>query len=275
MLRLAKRWIAGENLKEALSRAKDARSRGLKPIINILGEHLKEKKEVEKVKKEYMMLIDRLAEEGLGGGISVKPSQLGMDIERTYCRENLHEIAKKAGRKGIFLWLDMEGSAYTQATIDFCLELNKYGIGVALQAYLRRSEVDLRTLLKEGVHVRLVKGAYKEPRGMRLASNSEIRENFKRLMRVLFQEEVSFAIATHDKELIEEAKKLSAGKRERFEFQMLTGIGEGLKEELMNDGYEVAEYMPYGKNWLPYALRRVRERKENIFLLLKAIIGRS
>jgi proline dehydrogenase len=277
LLGLVRRWIAGEGIDEAIARAKEESRRGRKTIVNILGEHLEEKAEVEKVKDEYLELIDALAEAGINGAISVKPSQLGTGIDADYCLANLENIAEKAREKGIFLWLDMESSAYTQRTINHYLKLlGEYReVGVALQAYLKRSERDLRELLKAGAKVRLVKGAYKEPPRIRYASNADIKENFKGLMALLFKGGAVFAIATHDKELIDEAKKLSAGRKGIFEFQMLMGIGEGLKEELMKDGYTVAEYIPYGKNWLPYTLRRLRDRKENVLLLLKSVIRGS
>jgi proline dehydrogenase len=277
LLGFVRRWIAGEGIEEAITRASEANRLGMKAIINILGEHLEEKAEVEKVREEYLELLDALAEEGIDGGISVKPSQLGVDIDEEYCLENLWRIAEKAREKGIFLWLDMESSAYTQGTINLYLKLFKEHreVGVALQAYLRRSEGDLIELLNAGARVRLVKGAYKEPHEIRYASNADIKENFKKLMAILFEEGEGFAIATHDRGLIDEAKKLSLGRKEVFEFQMLMGVGAGLKEELLKDGYTVADYVPYGQNWLPYSLRRLRERKENVLLLLKSVIGRS
>lgn len=277
LLKLVGRWIAGERMEEAVARAKMRNRRGLKAIINILGEHLEEKAEVEKVREEYLELIDALAEERIDGGISVKPSQLGMDIDEEYCLANLWRIAGKAGEKGIFLWLDMESSAYTQGTINLYLKLFKVHreVGVALQAYLRRSEGDLVELLKAGAKVRLVKGAYNEPHEIRYASNTAIKENFKKLMAMLFEEGEGFAIATHDRGLIDEARKLSLGRKGVFEFQMLMGVGAGLKEELLKEGYTVADYVPYGQNWLPYSLRRLREGKENVLLLLKSVIRRS
>lgn len=274
MLFLVRRWIAGETLNEAIRRAKKQNALGIKAILNILGEHLGSKEMVEQVKKEYLELIKAIKDNGVEGSISLKPSQIGMDVSFEYCLSNLRELAAYAENKGIFIWIDMENSTYTQNTLDLYLLLRKEyeGIGVALQAYLKRSEADLKRLLAEKARIRLVKGAYREPPEVCYASAEEIRKSFLRLMSMLSDKSEGFAVATHDEGLIKEAKKMAGGNK--LEFQMLLGIGEELKLKLVEEGYMVADYIPYGKDWLPYFFRRLRERREKIALLLKSVIKR-
>lgn len=273
LLRFVRRWVAGESVEDAIHKASEANRLGIGGMLNFLGEHTSTIGEADAVKNEYSSMLRIIDQAGLNCSVSLKPSQVGLDVDFNLCLENLEAVMSEADARGRFVWIDMEGSKYTQRTLDLYLSLLKRfeGVGVAIQAYLKRSEGDVDRLLKNGGKIRLCKGAYNEPADIAFKSKREVSSNFSRLMGMLFRGGGFFAIATHDDLLLKEAVGLSRDNPARFEFQMLMGVRNDLKLRLAEAGFNVREYIPYGRNWLPYAIRRIRERKSNIILLARSL----
>jgi proline dehydrogenase len=227
-------------------------------------------------------LLTLLEGNRIDGCISVKPTQIGLTIGYDKCLHNLRQIARKAKSLDRFMWIDIESFQFVEDTIAIYLELlrdYKHNTGVAIQSYLKRSGSDLLHLLEQGAVVRLVKGAYREHESIAFQSMEKINSNFSKLMKILFEysntSDSVFAIATHDPKLINEAiilsKKYGTDNR-KFEFQLLMGIQNEMKENLVKRGFRVSEYIPYGNQWLPYSMRRIRERKRNILLLARSLL---
>ncbi len=274
LFRIAKQWIAGDTMEQALVSARLANEHGMNAIINKLGEHMTLKNQIENTVSEYLVLVSNLHESKVEGGVSVKPTQIGLSKNRKECSENFSRIIEKASLSQSFLWIDMESSECTDDTIGIYNDLfDKYErLGIALQANLKRTSNDLEELLKKGAKIRLVKGAYRENKKIAFQIRKEVDENYKKLMEMLFVNGNEFGIATHDSNLIEQAIQLSKIHERKFEFQMLKGIRDELKPILLKKGFSVSEYIPYGTNWLPYSLRRLKERKRNILLLGSSFI---
>lgn len=275
LYRVAKRWIAGYQLEDAVKAAQDANARKLHVILNRLGEHTPDRGLIEGYTQEYLRLLDAINEQEINGTISVKPSQLGLAVDPLLFKSNLERILERAERSKRSVWLDMENSPYTEATLRAYAELltDHPSLGVCLQANLKRTQKDLQNLLTIGGKIRIVKGAYPEDSSIAYKKGSIIDSNYKELMEMLFKAGDNFAIATHDTELIEEAERLGKANKKNFEFAMLKGIRDDLKEKLIGQGYRVSEYIPYGPEWYNYSKRRIRERKRNILLLLRSITG--
>jgi proline dehydrogenase len=272
LFRMAKRWVAGYNTDEAMEAALDTNSHGMSAILNFLGEDTTDTKLVDMTVKEYLLLMDSMLARKVQGCVSVKPTQLGLTIDHNMCLQNFNRLAARARELGQFIWLDMESVKSTEDTISIYLDLYKqYDMtGIAIQSYLRRSASDLLHIIECGGKVRLVKGAYHESEEHIFVTNEEVNANYSKLMKMLFESKNYFAIATHNSALIEEA--ISMGKNTKFEFQMLKGIRDDLKHELVTKGFAVAEYIPYGSQWLPYSVRRIMERKRNLLLLARSLI---
>jgi proline dehydrogenase len=273
--RAAKRWIAGKDMKAALSKAREANAKGLGAVLNYLGEDVKDPRVAESHFQEYVSLQRAIAMAGIDGCVSVKLTQFGLGVmEDSAVLEKARRLAEDAQRMKRMLWIDMESSSVTTRTLQIysdLLEAHK-NVGVALQAYLRRSEADLHRLMDIGAKVRLVKGAYREPREAAFRSREEVTESYIRLMRVLFERGEGFAIGTHDSRPIEEAQRLHQSNPDKqFEFEMLRGIRDDLKLRLAKAGHRVVDYMPYGEEWYPYSIRRIKEHPSNIWLLLRSI----
>ncbi len=273
--RIAKRWIAGYTLQDAMTAARNANERKMQALINRLGEHTPDRKLIQQYVEEYLKLLETIRSENLIATISVKPSQIGLAAEVALYRDNLLKILSKAEEEGRFVWIDMENSPYTEATVDVYRELlsTHKELGMCLQANMKRSENDLRDLLPRGGKIRLVKGAYPENGEIAFKRRSELNTNYLRLMHLLFEQGGFFAIGTHDEKMISEAKNLSRDHKADFEFQLLKGIRDDLKTSLLTDGFKVSEYIPYGPEWYNYSKRRMRERKRNIVLLIRSITG--
>jgi len=287
LTRLVKKWAAGRDMEDALSAAKSCNMKGQKAILNYLGEDNTEEERINRTTKEYSDLLERLHADQIDGCISVKPSQLGLSISYELCRKNLKVIINRAINFRLFVWIDMESSKHTDDTLMLYLELLAHypQIGVVLQSALRRSASDLLHLMEVGAKVRLVKGAYHENAQIAFIRHEEINTNYIKLLDMLFSSNymnnngvdnhVKFAVATHDSKLIEYAIKLSKTVKTgitNFEFEFLRGIRDELKRDLVKEGFRVAEYIPYGDEWLPYSIRRLRERKRNLFLLARSLV---
>jgi proline dehydrogenase len=273
--RIAKRWIAGYTLQDAIKAARNANERKMQALVNRLGEHTPDRNVIQQYVEEYLKLLEAIQSEKLQATISIKPSQLGLTADATLYRDNLLKILAKAEEEGRFVWIDMENSPYTESTVDIYRELldTHKDLGLCLQANMKRSESDLRDLLPRGGKIRLVKGAYPENGDVAFKRRSELNANYVRLMRILFGQSKFFAIGTHDEKMINEAEKLSHDHNPSFEFQLLKGIRDDLKSRLLTDGFKVSEYIPYGPEWYNYSKRRMRERKRNILLLIRSITG--
>lgn len=274
LLRLAKHWISGVDLDSALEDAKKANSRGMGVIVNFLGEEITDPATAESHAGEYLRLQQRMSENGIRGFASVKLTQLGLGADDAGAVERLERIAANSEKFNQALWIDMEGSSVTEKTLSIYLAaLSKHrNLGIVLQSYMRRSESDLHRLLDAGAKVRLVKGAYRESHEVVYPNRKEVSGSFSRLMGTLFDRGNGFAIATHDSALVEEAKKLAESKHVDFEFEMLKGIRDELKGDLVKSGYRVSEYLPYGDRWFAYSKRRITEHPSNILLLLRSMV---
>ena len=274
LFKIAKQWIAGDTMEEALKSARKANENGMNAILNKLGEHMTSKAQVTQTVEDYLTLVSNLRRSKITGGLSIKPTQVGLAISTKECLSNLDTIIEKALQFQSFVWIDMESSEYTDDTFKIYQSLfEKYErLGVVVQANLKRTENDLGMLLKNGSKIRLVKGAYHENSKNAYRTRHEVDENYKKLMNVLFEQGNEFAIATHDSKLIDLAMDLSKKHEKKFEFQMLKGIRDELKPILVKSGFQVSEYIPYGTNWLPYSIRRLKERKRNILLLGSSFI---
>jgi proline dehydrogenase len=272
-IRFARQWIAGENLNDAIVSAKKANKTGIGAIINFLGEHVKDREELEKNKTENLKILQAIKDSNLNASISIKLTQLGLLIDKNLCLSNTEMIVNIAASNNIFVWIDMENSPFTEDIVDIYLNiLKKYkNTGIAIQSNLKRSESDIRRITSSGGIIRLVKGAYSEKSDIAYSSRADITINFSKLMGYLFYRSSSFAIATHDELLINEAIEANKTHQKKIEFQMLHGVREELKIELVRKGLKVVDYIPYGKNWFPYSMRRIRERKRNILLIIRSI----
>jgi proline dehydrogenase len=275
LFQIAKHWIAGETYEEAMRRAERSNSEKVLAIINLLGEDVTAKGETGAATAEYVEILKAIAARRLGSCISIKPTQLGLSIDRKLYEENMNTILNTAKSLHNFVWIDMEGSRYTADTIDSYLDFRKKfdNVGVAIQSYLKRSEEDVNRILDSNGVIRLVKGAYKESSSIAFKRKTEINESFSNLMRIMFERGSGFAIATHHEKLIEEAAELSKKRPVDFEYEMLMGIRDQKKLNLVQRGFRVSEYIPFGKGWWGYSVRRINEHKSNVFLLARSLLG--
>lgn len=273
LLPLARRWISGADLESALKDARSAGGRGMSVVINHLGEEVTDQSVADSHLDEYISLEEAIHSNGIRGCASVKLTQFGLGTDDLRAEERLEEVIRRAEELDQFLWIDMEGSAYYAKTLEVykrVLERHRR-VGVAYQSYVRSAERDLPPLLEAGAKIRLVKGAYREPAEVVFRTRDEIDRNFLRLMKTLFERSDGFVIATHDGQLVEEAKRLSESNHADFEFAMLKGVRDELKGRLLSEGYNVAEYLPYGKEWYAYSKRRITEHPSNLFLLVRSL----
>jgi proline dehydrogenase len=274
----ARRFVAGNTLEDAIAAARRIEARGFLHTLDYLGESVTSPSEAEAAARQYRRIIETVAGAGIGRNVSVKLTQLGLAIDRATCVDNLRRILDPAERHECFVRIDMESSAYTDVTLDIFEALWRQGyhnVGIVLQSYLRRSEDDLRRVNALGARVRLVKGAYNEPKHVAYHNKADVDAAFVRMMDLLLREGTYPAIATHDVRLIEEAKLRAApiGRpRDRFEFQMLYGIRRDLQTSLAAEGYRVRIYIPFGQEWFPYFMRRLGERPANVLFLVRDLM---
>jgi proline dehydrogenase len=274
LLFLAKRFVAGEEFHAVIPVIQRLNGKGLEATVNMLGEHVKDQSEADRAVKEYVAVLDRVRRNGLRTNVSIKPTQMGLDIDQELCYKNVAQVAEKAAECENFIRLDMEGSPYTQRTLDLFFRLfERYqNVGIVIQAYLHRSEEDIDALNQIKARVRLCKGAYKEPPGVAIQQMDDIRKNFLKLAEKLLTNGHYPGIATHDDILIGGVKRLAATQgigADRFEFQMLYGLRSAAQEKIAQEGYRMRVYVPYGPEWMPYFYRRLRERKENVWFVVK------
>lgn len=274
ILKIAKRWIAGTSLEDVIKCAKKANSSGIKAVVNYLGEDIEEDSVAEQHKNEYIRLQNVMESEKINGCVSLKLTQIGLLKDAEKAKQRLESIIINGESKKQYVWIDMESSKFTDETIKIYLDLAKTHsrTGIALQAYLKRTEEDIEKIIQSNGMIRLVKGAYHENKDIVITGRERIRKNYLKLMERLFGSGIYFAVATHDQFLIDKAISLATDKS-KFEFEFLKGIRDEIKKKLVSEGYNVAEYIPYGQNWYPYSIRRIEEHPSNIILLLRSIIG--
>lgn len=279
LYRFASRFVAGETLDAALGEVRRLNDAGLLVTLDFLGENVSSEKEAEAAASMYVKMLDEINRLKLKANVSLKLTQMGMDLGDGFCQGQVERIVARAGELSNFVRIDMEGSPYTDRTLDLFEKVyRKLGnVGIVLQAYLHRTEKDVARCVDLKARVRLCKGAYAEPASVAIHRMPSIRENFKKLAEQLLTSRTYPAIATHDERLIratiEATRRLGIGKDE-FEFQMLYGMRPGRQLELAKDGYRVRVYVPFGTAWLPYFYRRLRERKENVFFVISNFFKR-
>jgi len=271
----AKRFFAGETLDDAVARARSDNLREIGATVDYLGEDVSSRAEALAALSEYVRAVDAVATAGLDASVSIKLTHIGLDIDRDLAENSAVEIARHAKQRGVFVWVDMEGSAHTEETLDIYLVMLKAGAkaGVAVQAYLRRGMAELVKVAGHGGTVRIVKGAYNEPEEIAFRDMRDIRANFLDMAGYLLSKGIRFAVGTHDRQLIDRLYLLSGGGR-GIEFQMLMGLRDDLKLRLVSGGARVVEYVPYGRDWYGYGMRRIREKRRNMFYFAQGIFGR-
>jgi proline dehydrogenase len=275
---IASRFVAGETPPEAFEHARRVNEDGVKVILNLLGEHYEERPPADADTATYLQLVRDIEGSGLDACISVKPSQIGLDVSDAVFRENYRRIVRAGDEHGVFVWCDMEDHETTEPTLDAfesCAEEFGGGVGLCLQANLRRTRRDIERLADVPGKVRLVKGAYDEPESIAYTDRREVNEAFREDLELLFArfDDGEVAVGSHDPAIIEHATALHEEYGTDFEIQMLMGVREGAQRELAAEGHEVWQYAPYGPKWLSYFYRRVRERKENLAFALRAVLG--
>jgi proline dehydrogenase len=277
----ARRFIAGETVEEAIDAARALEARGLSHTLDLLGESVTNLDEAASATKGYLAVIDAIARSGIGRGLSLKLTQLGLDVDKATAVDNLRRILERAEPAEFFVRIDMENSAYTDVTLEIFDTLWQQGhrsIGVVLQSALYRSEQDLARLNALGASVRLVKGAYKEPKSVAYQKKADVDAAYARMLKALLTSGHRPAIATHDKKLNDLACSYAQQQQiasDRFEFQMLYGIRRDLQASLSRRGYAMRVYIPFGREWFPYFMRRLGERPANVAFVIRGILGEA
>src|SRR5918993_453514 len=275
----ARRFIAGETVDEAIAAVADLPAKGLHLTLDYLGESVSSAAAAAAVAADYEQIIGAIVASGIERNISLKLTQLGLDVDKATAVDNMRRVLAPADANGFFVRIDMENSPYTDATLEILDTLWRQGhrnVGTVIQSYMKRSPDDVRRLNAMGARVRLVKGAYKEPKDVAYQKKSEVDAAYIELMRTLLDEGTYPAIATHDANMIDATKAYATRKgyaHDRFEFQMLYGIRRDLQMSLVKDGYRVRVYVPFGKQWYPYFMRRLGERPANVAFVLKGILS--
>ena len=274
--KLTTRFVAGEDIEQAVNAIRDLNERGCSASFDHLNESVGSPAETEAEVHEYLDILSYIEESGINSNVSIKLTQFGLEIDPELAYRNARRVVEDAARRGNFVRVDMEGSGVTQATIDLFKRLRaEFGlndVGIVLQSYLYRTMDDTRELLKIPARIRICKGAYKEPAEVAYPDKRDVDANYLRVTRLLLSSGIYHGIATHDPKMIDAtvdfAQREGIGK-DKFEFQMLYGIRRDLQQQLARDGYNMRVYVPYGKHWYPYFMRRLAERPANVWFMLK------
>lgn len=272
---LARRFVAGDTTVDALKAVTVLGNQSVLSTIDILGENVSGEGEAHVAAQEYIDLLDTLQARGVASHVSLKLTQMGLDLSTDFCLENVRRIVDHADRLGVFVRIDMESTDYTDRTLDIFFKLfeTHKNLGIVIQAYLKRSSADVDRLIAVKAPVRLCKGAYKEPRDLAYQSMNDIRDNFICLAKNLVGGGSHLALATHDERLLQWAENWIASEgltTQQVEFQMLYGLRRNRLSEL-GRRHQARAYVPFGSHWLPYFMRRLRERKENVFFVIKSL----
>jgi proline dehydrogenase len=274
--RMSRRFVAGETLDDSLAAARACNEAGMKATLDFLGENVPDEAAARAARDMYLGVFDRIAAEKLDSNVSLKLTQLGLDLNEALCEELLASIVERAASHGNFVRVDMEGSAYTQRTIELVkhVRAKSPAVGTVVQSYLYRTEQDVRDLLAIGCRIRLCKGAYKEPPEIAFPKKADVDANYVKLMQMLLPSGVYHGIATHDPQMIAATQEFAAKQgigKDQFEFQMLYGIRPDLQRQLVREGYRMRIYIPYGTEWFPYFMRRLAERPANLAFILRNV----
>ena len=272
--RLAARFVAGDSLADALEAGRRINRERISLTLDHLGENVTSLAEAEASRDVYLRLLGEMADQKIDGNVSIKLTQFGIDISEDACGRNVEQLVRRAKELNSFVRVDMESSEYTERTLQLVTLLHaQHGaVGTVIQAYLRRSEKDVEMLCQRGIRVRLCKGAYLEPAEVAYQAKADVDRNFVHLMKILLAAGPYPAIATHDEKMIDETKSFARSRQiapETFEFQMLYGIRRDLQRRLVAEGYRLRLYVPFGKAWYPYFMRRLAERPANLAFLAR------
>jgi len=280
--RVSNRFVAGTQVEDALRVAKELNARGVTVSVDNLGENVTNAEEARESAKLYHAMLDQIGVRKLEANISLKLTHMGLDVDEKLARELVSGLVQKAVcmNPPNFVRVDMEGSPYTQRTLDFVQELHRMPgqagrVGTVIQSYMLRSEKDVEDLLAAGIRIRLCKGAYKEPPEIAFQKKSEVDGNYIKLMKILMKSGIYHGLATHDEDIIREAKAFAIREkipRDEFEFQMLHGIRRDLQQSLVRDGWKMRVYVPFGSEWYPYFMRRLAERPANVLFIAKNML---
>jgi proline dehydrogenase len=277
MRHMARRFVAGETLDEAVVAARGCNDLGMLASLDYLGENVSTTTDAQRARDAYLEIFERIAKEKLYANVSCKLTQLGLDLSAEFCEGLVLSIVERAAGYDNFLRVDMEGSLYTERTVELVkrIRARNPAIGTVIQAYLYRSERDVQDLMAYGCRIRLCKGAYKESVEVAFERKRDVDGNFVRLMQMLLPSGFYHGIATHDPHMIAETIRWAAAKgvsKDDFEFQMLYGIRTDLQRRLVRNGFRVRVYIPYGRDWFPYFMRRLAERPANVGFLLRNLV---
>jgi proline dehydrogenase len=282
--RVSGRFVAGTEIADAVRVTQSVNKAGMSVSIDNLGENVTNPDEARHSAQLYQQILDAIAVNHLNANISLKLTHMGLDVDEKLAREQVSGLVAKAAAMTPpgFVRVDMEGSPYTQRTLEFVHELHRMPgngncVGTVIQAYLKRSEKDIEDLLAERIRIRLCKGAYKEPASIAFEAKADVDANYGKLMRVLMKSGVYHGLATHDEKIIREAQAFAVKEkidRDSFEFQMLYGIRRDLQQKLVRDGWRMRVYIPFGTEWYPYFMRRLGERPANVFFIARNMLRR-
>jgi proline dehydrogenase len=275
--RVAGRFVAGQGLEDGVAAARTMNRAGQSASLDLLGENVDDEPSARRSAQNYLEIFDRIAQEQLDANVSLKLTQLGLDLGVPVCEELLEAIVSHAARYSNFVRIDMEGSPYTQRTLEIVkrVRARHENVGTVVQAYLYRTAQDVRDLLAIGCRMRLCKGAYNEPPEIAFAKKADVDANYVKLMRLLLPSGIYHGIATHDPAMIQATKDFAHQNRidrGHFEFQMLYGIRTDLQRQLVLEGYRLRIYIPYGTDWFPYFMRRLAERPANLTFFLRTLL---
>jgi proline dehydrogenase len=280
--RLSSRFVAGTQVDDALRVTQTVNQKGLSVSVDNLGENVTNAEEARASAQLYQQMLDEISSRQLNANVSLKLTHMGLDVDEQLARDLVTGLVTRAAAMNPrnFVRVDMEGSPYTQRTLDFVHELHRMpghagAVGAVIQSYMRRAEKDIEGLLAERIRIRLCKGAYKEPDEIAFQKKSEVDANYVRLMKILMKSGVYHGLATHDEQIINQAKVFATREnipREAFEFQMLYGIRRDLQRRLAREGWRMRVYIPFGTEWYPYFMRRLAERPANVFFLARNLL---
>lgn len=274
--KMTRRFVAGEDIEEAIAAIREINKLGCTASFDHLNESVANQAETEEEVREYLRILARIDETGIRSNVSIKLTQFGLDIDPELAYKNARTVVEEAARRGNFVRVDMEQSSVTQTTIDIFKRLrSEFGlndVGIVLQSYLRRTFEDAQEMLKIPARIRICKGAYNEPPEVAFPDKKDVDDNYVRVMKLLLSSGTYHGIATHDPNMINATIRYARDEgigKDAFEFQMLYGVRRDLQEKLAADGYNVRVYVPYGKHWYPYFMRRLAERPANVWFVLK------
>jgi proline dehydrogenase len=272
----ANRYIAGDNINDAVKKVKELNSKGIMATMDVLGEAIKNKEEAIQSKQESIEVLDVIEKHKLNSNLSVKLTMIGLNLDYDFCLGLITEIVEYAKNKNNFVRIDMEDSSVTESTVRIFETLRKEydNVGIVLQSYMRRSEDDILRLYKIGTTFRICKGIYIEPEEIAFKKKQEVRDNFLKITKLALEKKAYVGIATHDEYLVDGAKKIISElglKNDEYEFQMLLGVTENLRDKILSEGYRMRVYVPFGERWYQYSMRRFKENPNVVGAVMKSL----